>query len=252
MQLQGKTAIIKGGTLGIGLSIAEHFAEQGADVAVVGRNRADLDAAVSKIQKYGVRVIGRSADVSIAEQVNKTFDAIIAEWGKIDIVVNNAGICRPVSFLEMTEADWDQHLDINLKGTFLAGQRASKEMVKAGINGSIINVSSVNGIQAEADQAHYNASKGGMNLLTMSMALELAPHGIRVNALCPGYIRTRLTEPAIHQPDLLGPYLRTIPMGRVGETSEVAQCAVFLASDAASYMTGHCLVVDGGQVIKLS
>lgn len=252
MQLEGKTVLITGGSLGIGFGIARRFAEEGAKVAINGRNQTDLDASVQTLKQEGLEVIGLSGDVSIAKSVNDIFDSILDRWQQIDIVVSNAGICRPSSFLEISESEWDQHMSVNLKSAFLVGQRAAKEMIERGTKGSIINVSSVNGIAAEAGQAHYNTSKGGMNLLTMSMALELAPYGIRANALCPGFIQSRLTQPLIDQPNAMQEMLRSIPLGRVGEAEEVADCAVFLASNASRYMTGHCMVVDGGQLIKLS
>jgi len=191
-------------------------------------------------------------DVQLAQDVRRMVDQTLDRWGAIDILVNNAGICKPAPFLEIEEAEWDRHVAINLKGTFLAGQYVARDMVRRGIKGSIINMSSVNGLAAESDQAHYNATKGGINLLTMSMALELAPYGIRVNALCPGFIETRLTRPLINNPDRIAPYLKTIPMGRVGLPEDIADAALFMASDESRYMTGHCLVVDGGQLIKLS
>jgi NAD(P)-dependent dehydrogenase (short-subunit alcohol dehydrogenase family) len=179
-------------------------------------------------------------------------DQAIAKWGGIDVLVNNAGINATSPFLDITEEDWDRHMAINLKGTFLVSQRAAREMVKLGKGGSIIQMSSVNGLAAESDQAHYNATKGGINLLTISMALELANVGIRVNALCPGFIETRLTAPLIGNTAAFGEYLRTIPMGRAGQPQDIANAALYLASDESSYMTGHCMVVDGGQLIKLS
>jgi NAD(P)-dependent dehydrogenase (short-subunit alcohol dehydrogenase family) len=200
----------------------------------------------------GGEVATVAGDVQFAQDSARMLDAVLSRWGRIDVLVNNAGICQPANFLDLTEDEWDRHLDINLKGTFLIGQLTARQMVKQQSGGSIINMSSVNGLAAEAHQAHYNASKGGINLLTMSMAIELAPYGIRANALCPGFIDTRLTRPLIDRPEAIGDYLRTIPMGRVGEPKEIASAALFLASDDSAYMTGHCMVVDGGQLIKLS
>ncbi|WP_256756898.1 SDR family NAD(P)-dependent oxidoreductase [Cohnella sp. WQ 127256] len=252
MRLHGKTAVITGGSMGIGFATAQRFAAEGARVAIMDWNRQALDEAVSVITAKGQEAIAISGDIQLREDVQHMVDSVLQQWGSIDIVVNNAGICEPASFLDIEEADWDRHMAINLKGTFLVGQLVAREMVKQGTRGSIINMSSVNGLAAEADQAHYNASKGGINLLTMSMALELAPYGIRVNSLCPGYIETRLTRAQIVNPEALAPYLRTIPLGRVGQPEEIADTALFMASDESRYMTGHCLVVDGGQLIKLS
>lgn len=252
MRLQGKVALITGSALGIGKAVAARFGAEGARVAMVGNDRESLESAAAEINGSGGDAIAVCADVRHAEEVAGMLQSVLDAWGSVDILVNNAGICKPAPFLTLSEADWDLHMDVNLKGTFLVGQAVSRAMVKQGGGGSIINMSSVNGLAAEADQAHYNASKGGINLLTMSMALELAPHGIRVNAICPGLIETRLTAPLVQNAEALAPYLRTIPMGRVGQPDEIADAALFLASADARYMTGHCLVVDGGQVIKLS
>lgn len=252
MRLQGKTALITGGSTGIGKAIALRFAREGAKVAVTGRELSALEETVREIAEQGGEAMFIRGDVQLSQDVRRMVDQTLDRWGAIDVLVNNAGICKPAPFLEIEEAEWDRHIAINLKGTFLAGQYVAREMVQRGIKGSIINMSSVNGLAAESDQAHYNATKGGINLLTMSMALELAPYGIRVNALCPGFIETRLTRPLINNPERIEPYLKTIPMGRVGQPEEIADAALFMASDESRYMTGHCLVVDGGQLIKLS
>ena len=252
MRLKDKIVLITGGSTGIGKATAVRFAAEGAKVAITGRDRAALQAAAAEIMADNGEVIWIDGDVQYIADVRRMVDTVLEQWGTIDVLVNNAGICKTASFLEIEEAEWDRHMAINLKGTFLVGQAVAKVLVEQGKGGSIINMSSVNGLAAEADQAHYNASKGGINLLTMSMALELGPLGIRVNALCPGLIETRLTKPLIDNTDAFGPYLKTIPMGRVGVPEEIADAALFMASNDSRYMTGHCLVVDGGQLIKLS
>lgn len=252
MRLLDKVALITGGSLGIGQAIACRFAEEGAKVAIAGRGRAALEETAEMIRSKGGDVLVIETDVQYKDQVHAMVDRVLQEWSKIDILVNNAGICKPAPFLDISEEEWDRHMNINLKGTFLTAQRVAQELVNRKQSGSIINVSSVNGIAAEADQAHYNTTKGGMNLLTMSMAVELAQLGIRVNALCPGFIDTRLTRPLINNDSAIAEYIKTIPMNRVGTPEEVADTALFLASDDSRYMTGHCLVVDGGQVVKLS
>jgi len=252
MRLNHKVALITGGSQGIGRAVAERFAAEGAKVAISGLGQAALQETAASIREQGGQVLAVESDVRHKEQVGQLVEEVITQWGRIDILVNNAGVNRTASFLEITEEDWDWHMDINLKGTFLVSQRVCQEMIKRKQGGSIIQMSSVNGLSAEADQAHYNASKGGINLLAMSMALELAKYGIRVNALCPGFIETGLTKPLIDNPQAIGAYLKTIPMQRVGQPEDIAAAALFMASDESSYMTGHCMVVDGGQLIKLS
>ncbi|WP_409341139.1 SDR family NAD(P)-dependent oxidoreductase [Paenibacillus sp. MBLB4367] len=252
MRLDGKVALVTGGTLGIGRAIALRFAQEGAKVAVSGRGREALEETAALIRQQGGEALAIEADVQHKQAVDAMFDTVLAAWGEIHVLVNNAGICSPAPFLELTEEEWERHMAINVKGTFLAAQRAAKEMVKQGTGGSIINMSSVNGIHAEGDQAHYNASKGAINLLTMSMSVELSHLGIRTNALCPGLIETRLTRPLIENGPAIAEYLKTVPMKRVGQPEEIADAALFLASNDSRYMSGHCLVVDGGQVTKLS
>ncbi|NOU96173.1 glucose 1-dehydrogenase [Paenibacillus sp. LMG 31456] len=252
MRLKQQVALITGGSTGIGKATALRFASEGAKVAITGRNRTMLQETAGEIETAGGEAIWIDGDVQYNVDVRRMVDTVLERWGTVDVLVNNAGICKPAPFLDLEEEEWDRHMAINLKGTFLTGQAVAKELVRQGKAGSIINMSSVNGLAAEGDQAHYNATKGGINLLTMSMALELAPYGIRVNALCPGFIETRLTKPLIDNPTAYGPYLKTIPMGRAGMPEEIADAALFMATNDSRYMTGHCLVVDGGQLIKLS
>jgi NAD(P)-dependent dehydrogenase (short-subunit alcohol dehydrogenase family) len=252
MRLKNKAALITGGSLGIGKAIAIRFSQEGAKVAISGRGREALEETAQIIRSAGGEAMTIEADVQNKQQVDGMIEQVLQQWGDVDILVNNAGICSPAPFLQITEEDWDRHVAINLKGTFLSAQKTAVEMVRRGKGGSIINMSSVNGLAAEADQAHYNATKGAINLLSMSMAVELAEYGIRVNSLCPGFIDTRLTRPLIDNTPAIAEYLKTIPMKRVGQPEEIAASAVFLASDDSRYMTGHSLVVDGGQLIKLS
>ncbi len=252
MRLQGKVALITGGSHGIGQGVAIQYAREGAKVAICGRGQAALDETVQLLTAQGGTAKAYTVDVCNKQQVDGMVASLLEEWGSIDILVNNAGICDPAPFLEITEESWDRHMEINLKGTFLVSQGVVRSMVDQGIQGSIIHMSSVNGMAAEADQVHYNSTKGAMISMGMSMALELAPLGIRVNALCPGFIETRLTKPMIQNAPVISQYLKTIPMNRVGQPEEIATAAVFLASDDSKYMTGQTLVVDGGQLIKLS
>lgn len=252
MRLSNKVVLITGGSQGIGRAIAIRFAAEGANIAICDRDKEALLKTAADIAEQGGQVLPVEADVQFKRDVDRMVDEVLQHWGRIDILVNNAGVNRTAPFLDIAEEDWDLHMAINLKGTFLVSQRVCREMVKQGDGGSVIQISSVNGLAAEADQAHYNATKGGINLLAMSMALELAPYDIRVNALCPGFIETRLTKPLIDNPPAIAEYLRTIPMKRVGQPEDIAAAALFMASDESRYMTGHCMVVDGGQLIKLS
>ncbi|MDR6884155.1 SDR family NAD(P)-dependent oxidoreductase [Bacillus sp. 3255] len=252
MRLKEKVTLITGGAHGIGRAISRRFAREGAKVAIADNEAEALEEAGGLLRAEGAEVLAVVTDVQCKSQVDAMIDQVTARWGRLDVVVNNAGICRPSRFLEMTEEDWDRHMNVNLKGAFLVSQRAAKEMVRKGAGGSIIQMSSVNGLAAESEQAHYNASKGGLNLLMMSMALELAEHGIRVNSLCPGFIETRLTQPLIDNPQAIGNYVMSIPMRKVGQPEDIADAALFMASDESRYMTGHCMVIDGGQIIKLS
>ncbi|HET7560609.1 MAG TPA: glucose 1-dehydrogenase [Limnochordia bacterium] len=251
MRLKGKVALVTGAGRGIGRAIAERYAREGAAVLV-----ADVDAAAAAEAVAGIVAAGGQAeacalDVRNKAEVERAIDVVEARFGPLDILVANAGICELTPFLEIEEEAWDRHLDINLKGVFLCGQAAARRMAAGGRGGRIINMSSVNGLAGEADQAHYNASKGGVTLLTMSMALDLAAYGINVNAIAPGFIATRLTRATVESPTAGPAYARKIPLGRLGQPQDLTGAAVFLASDDAAYVTGHVLVVDGGQIVQL-
>lgn len=252
MNLEGKVAIVTGGAQGIGKGIVERYVKENAKVAIFDIDKDMLEATEAEMKSMGGNVITFTVDVLSKEQIFNAVNAVADKWGHIDILVNDAGICPWADFLEIPEEDWDKVMGINLKGYFLMSQAVGRIMSKQKDGGSIIHMSSVNGLAAEAQIAHYNVSKGGINMLTMSMALELAKYNIRVNAICPGFIDTRLNRSDIENEEWLKEYLKTIPMGRVGKPSDIASAAFFLASDDSAYITGHLLVVDGGQIIKLS
>ena len=252
MNLEGKVAIVTGGAQGIGKGIVERYVKENAKVAIFDIDKDMLEATEAEMKSMGGDVITFTVDVLSKEQIFNAVNAVADKWGHIDILVNDAGICPWADFLEIPEEDWDKVMGINLKGYFLMSQAVGRIMSKQKDGGSIIHMSSVNGLAAEAQIAHYNVSKGGINMLTMSMALELAKSNIRVNAICPGFIDTRLNRSDIENEEWLKEYLKTIPMGRVGKPSDIASAAFFLASDDSAYITGHLLVVDGGQIIKLS
>lgn len=252
MNLEGKVAIVTGGAQGIGKGIVERYVKENAKVAIFDIDKDMLEATEAEMKSMGGDVMTFTVDVLSKEQIFNAVNAVADKWGHIDILVNDAGICPWADFLEIPEEDWDKVMGINLKGYFLMSQAVGRIMSKQKDGGSIIHMSSVNGLAAEAQIAHYNVSKGGINMLTMSMALELAKYNIRVNAICPGFIDTRLNRSDIENEEWLKEYLKTIPMGRVGKPSDIASAAFFLASDDSAYVTGHLLVVDGGQIIKLS
>ena len=247
--LAGRVIVITGGGQGIGAACAERLAAEGAAVALWDMNQAAAQALAQRLRESGARAEAMPCNVARKAEVDAALAATVLAFGRIDGLVNNAGIFRAADFLEVTEEDWDAVIEVNLKGAFLAGQAAARQMVAQGGGGAIVNMSSVNGSMAIASIASYNASKGGINQLTRAMALALADHGIRVNAAAPGTIATELAREAVLTSEearlrILG---RT-PMKRLGEPEEVADVVAFLLSDAARYMTGEIVHVDGGRM----
>ncbi|MGO8961030.1 MAG: SDR family NAD(P)-dependent oxidoreductase [Streptosporangiaceae bacterium] len=249
--LAGKGVLVCGGSSGIGLATARRFLEEGSRVFLVGLGPSEVAAAVTGLREHGGDVAGLACDVSDEGNVARMVDAADAALHGIDVLANNAGTAQREPFLTITAADWDRILAVNLRGMFLVAQAVSNKMVLRGSGGVIINMSSTNGIAGEKDYAHYNASKGGVLLLTKTMAVELGRRGIRVNALCPGYIRSPLNAAiAAGLGDAFEEdYARQrIPLGRVGQPEEVAAAYAFLASEDASFVHGTGLVIDGGQL----
>ncbi|MEO1092445.1 MAG: glucose 1-dehydrogenase [Pseudomonadota bacterium] len=247
MRLEGKTAIVTGAARGLGLACAERFASEGASVVM-----ADVDAAAGSAAADAISADGRYAkfvetDVGDAHAAGCLVDATLEWAGRVDVLVNNAGIIRSAEFLDLTEADFDAVLATNLKGAFLVGQAAARAMVSRGA-GSIINMSSINGTVTIANQTAYNVSKGGLNQLTRVMALSLADQGVRVNAIAPGSIMTDMLKVVMHDAAARRTILSRTPMGRCGEPDEIASVALFLASDDSSYVTGEVVTVDGGRM----
>ena len=249
--LQGKRVLISGGSSGIGLATAQRFLEEGSRVFLTGLDEAEVDGALAGLGPGG-EVSGLACDVSLDGDVTRMVAAAYHALGGIDVLVNNAGTARRDPFLEITAGDWDRIIAVNLRGMFLVAQAVSRHLVERGAGGVIINMSSTNGLAGEEDYAHYNASKGGVLLLTKTMAVELGSHGIRVNALCPGYIHTPLNEAisgSIGGAGFETSYASArIPLGRAGRAEEVAAAYAFLASDDASFIHGAALVIDGGQL----
>ena len=248
--LAGKGVLVCGGSSGIGLAAAQRFLEEGSRVFIAGLEPGEVDAAVAGLRDLG-EVGGLACDVSQEAEVARLAAAAEAGLGGVDVLANNAGTSRRAPFLEITAADWDRIIAVNLRGMFLVGQAVTARMARRGAGGVVVNMSSTNGIAGEEDYAHYNASKGGVLLLTKTMAVELGPLGIRVNALCPGYISTPLNAAisAGLDPGFEEAYARDrIPLRRTGRPEEVAAAYAFLASDDASFINGAGLVIDGGQL----
>jgi len=243
MRLHGRVAAVTGGALGIGRATAFTFAEEGAAVAVGDVETAAAEAVAREIAERGSRAIAVGVDVGEAAQVQAFVDKTVAEFGRLDVLVANAGIAYSAPFLDHPESQWHRVLRVNLTGVFLCCQAAARQMVKQG-GGRIITIASINGFRGVENLVGYNVAKAGVVELTRTMAVELAQHHIAVNAIAPAQIDTRLTQ------TLPGEARRRrverIPMGRFGEPAEVARAALFLASDDASYVTGHTLAVDGG------
>jgi NAD(P)-dependent dehydrogenase (short-subunit alcohol dehydrogenase family) len=251
MALENKVAIVTGGAKGIGLAIGRRFAAEGARVVLADVNEDAGSRAVGEVGALGaVRFV--RCDVGEASDVENLVAATVQSWGGIDVLVNNAGIVHAADFLEVSEADFDRVLRVNLKGAFLVAQAAARQMViqveAGGPPGAIINMSSVNAVFAIANQVPYSISKGGVNQLTKVMALALAPHGIRVNAIGPGSIMTDMLASVATDAAARRRVLSRTPLGRIGEPDEIAAIAAFLASDEASYVTGQTLYADGGRL----
>ena len=248
--LRGKRVLISGGSSGIGLATAHRFLDEGSRVFLAGLDQREVDSALAGLRPSG-EVSGLACDVSLEGDVARMVAAAHRALGGIDVLINNAGTARRDPFLAIAAGDWDRIVAVNLRGMFLVAQAVSRHMAERG-GGVIINMSSTNGLAGEEDYAHYNASKGGVLLLTKTMAVELGNHGIRVNALCPGYIRTPLNEAmsaSAGGTEFESAYARErIPLGRAGEAEEVAAAYAFLASDDASFIHGAALVIDGGQL----
>lgn len=248
MRLENKVAIVTGGANGIGRATALRFAREGARVVVADIEFENAQNVAAEIRAEGGAGLAVAVDVRLRESIEALFARAVAEFGRVDTLAAIAGVSGGVPFVDLPERVWDQTLAVNLKGVFLCGQAAARQMIAQGTGGRIVNMSSTNGLVGEPDFAHYNASKFGVVGLTMTMAIELAPFKINVNAVCPGFIRTRLSDDLIAQPGFTSQYLKKIPLGRFGDPADVTGAFVFFASDDSSYVTGTTLIVDGGQL----
>ena len=248
--LRGKKTLITGGTAGIGKEIAFAFARQGAHVAILGTNPERAAQVVQELEQIRISpdqiFLSQTVNVSDKQSVDSAILALLEKWGAVDVLVNNAGITRDGLLMKMSEEDWDQVLDTNLKSVYNTCQSLVRVMLKAK-SGKIINISSVVGLTGNAGQVNYAASKSGMIGFTKALAQELASRNICVNCIAPGFVKTRMTD-ALTDGQRDG-ILKKIPMGRMGDPEDISNAAVFLASSLSNYITGQVLTVDGGMVM---
>ena len=245
LELTGKTAVVVGGTSGIGRAIALGLAEAGADVVPTSRRMEQVEASASEIEERGRRSVRVVSDVSVSASLQTVLDTCIAAFGKVDILINSAGRTKRAPTLDFPEEDWAAILDTNLSGTLRACQVFGRHMIERGY-GRIVNIASLSSFVALHEVAAYSASKAAVASLTKSLAVEWAVHGVNVNAIAPGVFRTALNQKLLDQSERGREFLLRTPMRRFGKVEELAGAAVFLASDAASFVTGEVLVVDGG------
>jgi NAD(P)-dependent dehydrogenase (short-subunit alcohol dehydrogenase family) len=250
MRFSDRVVVITGAGGGIGSAIARAFANEGARVVVTDIDEAAAHETVAAIADASPShpASAMVMDVADAESVRHAIASIITDLGAIDVLVNNAGVATRAPAITLPEEDWDRVLDTNLKGTLLCAQAVAPSMIERR-RGSIVNVSSVAAVVPVYEAAHYGASKAGIRHLTMSLAVGLAEHGVRVNAVQPGTVLSPMNSEALSDPAVLADRLRLIPLGRVGDPDDVAAAVLFLASDAAAYITGISLPVDGGNVL---
>jgi NAD(P)-dependent dehydrogenase (short-subunit alcohol dehydrogenase family) len=246
--LTGKVAVVTGGSSGLGRGIAEGLAEAGCNIVICSRNYESCAKTAEEVSRPGIRVLPVCCDVTRSDEIENLVRETLGEMGGIDILVNNAGVeGKEKSLLEISEEEWDSVVNPNLKGAFLCSRAAAKEMIGKG-GGKIINVASIAAFIGMPYVAPYCASKGGLVQLTKAMALEFAEHNIQVNAICPGYFDTPMSR-RLYEPEMWAKIARrNVPIGRLGKPEELKGTAIYLASRASGFMTGSCIVIDGGQL----
>ncbi len=247
-EFSGKGVLVTGAARGMGFAISERFHREGATVVMFDLDAEELDRAAAKL---GDRAVAVAGDVSRRADVRAAVEACVQAAGRIDVCVPHAGIAAVKPLLELSDETWQRVLDVNLTGVFLCTQEAGRPMAERG-SGAIVITSSINGFHVERGMSVYNTSKGGVDAFVRSAAMDLGPLGIRVNAVAPGVVNTRIAEFVVKDP-VIGPqYLKTIPLGRFGEPPDIAATVRFLASDEAGYITGQTLVADGGQTLGIA
>ena len=247
-ELRGKVAVITGSSRGIGKGIAVRLAREGMGVVINSRSADDVEATTSELRQLGAQALSVPADIGTTAGVIGLFDHVLRAFGRVDLLVNNAAILRRGHMFEVDETLLDQHLDVNIRGTYLCAQRAAEIMRETG--GGIVNISSIGSLRAHWRGLPYDVTKGAINAMTQAMAIELAEHGIRVNGIAPGPIITRGPFPPTHPRALEA--VRRVPLSRFGHPLDIAATVAFLASDEASYITGQVIVVDGGILAQLT
>jgi glucose 1-dehydrogenase len=246
VKLEGRGAIVTGGAGGIGRGIALRFAEEGADVAIWDINREGAEETAARVRAAGRKGLALHVDVRAREEVARALTATLAELPNLQILINNAGVTRGSSFLELTDELWDLVLDSNLRSTFLCSQAVARHWVAQGVPGRIVNVSSVDAELPYPQNVHYCVSKAGVKMLTKAASLALAPHGITMNDLAPGLTLTPMTEARFQTPTWQAGLPAKVPLNRVGQPEDIAAAALYLVSDDGAYVTGTTLTVDGG------
>ncbi|MRG84889.1 SDR family NAD(P)-dependent oxidoreductase [Salinibacillus xinjiangensis] len=249
LDLSGKVAVVTGGSRGIGRQIVLDFAEHGADVVIVGRNKTKCDEVAQEVNQMGQKGVPISADVAKQEDIESIFNLCTDVCGKVDILVNNAGTNSTNKAINVTEAEWDYIFDVNLKGLFFSSQQAAKIMISQK-SGKIINISSAGGSRAYRNIAPYAASKAAVIHLTRSLSNEWARYNIHVNSIAPGLISTDINKDDIADPEVLDRMIKMIPQRRLGHPKDIASMALYLAADASNYITGQTLFVDGGKTVE--
>ena len=247
--LNGKVAVVTGGTKGLGYGIVMVFAYHGAKVVITSRHQEDCDVVAAEVAAMGGEAMGIKADVQNVEEIQNLDDRTVEKYGRLDIMVNNAGVAVTRRLTDMTEADYERVIDSNLKSVYFGAQIAAKQMIAQGEGGKIINMCSIGGIKGNNQLSIYGASKAGAINLTKSMAWEWGRYGINVNAICPGYVKTDLNAEQLENPQFKDKVLKGIPLRRFGTVQEIAALTLFLASDCCNMLTGEYIVADMGATL---